>query len=295
MSSLAQVYSAEKLTLSFEFFPPKSEAGEQLLVDHSHQLMRFEPAFVTCTYGAGGSTRDKTLTICQKLKAIHQLPVASHLTLVGATVDQLRAYLQDAREAGIDYIVALRGDPPKGQESFEATEGGFQYANQLVELLRAEFPEFGVIVAGYPETHQEAVSPEIDLANLKRKVEAGGEIVTTQLFYDNADFFRFEEDCRKIGIETPIVPGILPITSLTQIQRLSKMCGASLPKDLVAELEKHDDRDWQFQVGVGHAIRQVQELVDHGVCGLHFYVLNKSSATASVLHAVHPVGKQPTV
>lgn len=286
MSSLASLYADSRLTVSFELFPPKSEAAEKLMMDHIRQLSQFEPAFLTCTYGAGGSTRDKTLDICTHIKDSFSLPVASHLTVVNSTVDELRAYLNDAKSRGVDYIVALRGDPPKGQESFTAVDGGFSYANELVELIRAEFPDFGILVAGYPETHQEAPSADIDLENLKRKVDAGADVIVTQLFYNNDDFYRFVDACRSLGIEHPIIPGILPVTNLNQIKRLSKMCGAGLPADLVAELERHDDRDWQFQVGVDFAIRQVQELIDQRVQGMHFYVLNKSPATAAVLNAV---------
>lgn len=286
MSSLASQYADNRLTISFELFPPKSEQAESLLMDHIQQLVQFEPAFMTCTYGAGGSTRAKTLDVCQHVKDSFQLPVASHLTLVGSTTDELADYLREAQSRGIDYIVALRGDPPKGESTFTVTEGGLQYANELVQLIRSDFPDFGVIVAGYPETHQEAPSPEADLQNLKRKVDDGADVVVTQLFYDNDDFFRFVDRCQHAGIDKPIIPGILPVTNLAQIKRLSNLCGAGLPKSLLADLERHDDRDWQFQVGVDYAIRQVQQLIDQGISGLHFYVLNKSSATSSVLHAV---------
>ena len=292
--SIAKLYAKDELTISFELYPPKSAEGEVLLMDHVQQLQQFNPAFLTCTYGAGGSTREKTLDVCARMKQQFDRPVASHLTVVGSTIDQLRAYLEDARQRDIDYIVALRGDPPKGETEFRATAGGLNYANELVDLIRQEFPEFGVLVAGYPEKHQEAASFEIDIENLKRKVDAGADGVITQLFYSNDDYFRFEEVCRRAGLNLPIVPGIFPVTNLAQIRRLSNMCGATLPTTLVQELEKHDDRDWQFQVGVDYAIRQVQQLIDHGVIGLHFYVLNKSPATASVLHAVElPHAKSP--
>lgn len=286
MSSLGSHFSGSKLAYSFEFFPPRSDEGVELLFDHVQQLKQFDPAFMTCTYGAGGSTQDKTLEICSRLKREFNLPVASHLTVVGSTVDQLRTYLKSACERDVDYIVALRGDPPRGETEFKQTEGGLRYANELVDLIRAEFSHLGIVVAGYPEKHQEAPSFEVDIENLKRKVDAGADVVVTQLFYDNADYYRFEEACEKAQINVPVVPGILPVTNLSQIQRLSAMCGSKLPSKLVEGLQKHDDRDWQFQIGVEYAIQQVQELIDHGVPGIHFYVLNKSPATASVLHAV---------
>lgn len=285
--SLAETYGPGKFGLSFELFPPKTPKGEGALFKHVAALMEFRPSFITCTYGAGGSTRDKTLQIVSEVKRKHHLPVAAHLTCVGATIEQLRAFLKDAQERGIDFIVALRGDPPQGETEFKAVEGGLHYANELVALLRSEFPDFGVAVAGYPETHQEAPSAEVDLENLKRKVDAGADVVITQLFYDNADFFAFRERYQKAGIDVPLVPGLLPVTNLKQIQRITSLCGATLPDEFVARLsEKSDDDQWQFEVGVEFATRQVQELIDSGVPGIHFYVLNKSQATAGVLKQV---------
>ena len=175
--------------------------------------------------------------ICCEVKKRFNVPVASHLTVVDSTVDQLRTYLNTSKEAGIDYIVALRGDPPQGQENFVQMEGGLQYGNELVELVRAEFPNFGVLVAGYPEKHQEAPSLEVDLENLKRKVDAGADAVVTQLFYNNEDFFRFRDACDKLKITVPVVPGILPVTNLSQIQRITALCGAELPASFVTRFK----------------------------------------------------------
>ena len=194
--------------------------------------------------------------------------------------------MTEAATRGVDYIVALRGDPPRGETSFQPVEGGLRYANELVSLIHGEFADFGVAVAGYPETHQEAPSPEIDLANLKRKVDAGADIVVTQLFYNNDDFFRFRDRCDAAGIRAPLVPGILPVTSLSQIQRITSMCAARLPEAFVNELQQRDDEQWQFQVGIEFATKQVQALIDSGVPGIHFYVLNKSQATSAVLKAI---------
>jgi methylenetetrahydrofolate reductase (NADPH) len=279
-------YPSRPLTLSFELFPPKTPAAEASLWENLDRLMQFQPDVVTCTYGAGGSTREKTLEVVSEVKRRYGVRVASHLTCVGSTVDELRDYLARAQRLGIDNIVALRGDPPRGAAQFTPVEGGLRYAVELVRLIRSEFPQFGIAVAGYPETHQEAISPQADLENLKRKVEAGGDCVITQLFYENADFFRFQQRCRQIGIHVPIVPGIMPITNLAQIQRITSLCKAKLPPPLVDELALRDDPDWQFEVGVRWATRQVQELIAAGVSGLHFYVLNRSQATAAVLSAV---------
>jgi methylenetetrahydrofolate reductase (NADPH) len=279
-------YPARRFTLSFELFPPKTAAGEASLYENVQQLMAFAPDVITCTYGAGGSTRDKTLEIVQQVRQRFGVRVASHLTCVGSTVEQLRDYLREANARGVQNIVALRGDPPKGETAFQPVDGGLRFASELVALVRREFPAFGMAVAGYPETHQEATSAQADLENLKRKVEAGGHCVITQLFYNNADFFRFRQRCQEIGIRVPIVPGILPVTNLAQIQRITSLCKACLPDDFVAELSQKDDPEWQFAVGVRQAARQVQELIDAGVPGIHFYVLNKSPATAAVLGEV---------
>ncbi|HTN77969.1 MAG TPA: methylenetetrahydrofolate reductase [NAD(P)H] [Pirellulaceae bacterium] len=284
---LADHYRPGRRGLSFELFPPKTTAGEEAMYTSVGELSAFRPDFITCTYGAGGSTRDKTLEIVTQVKQRFDVPVASHLTCVGSTVEQLSSYLQEAGERGVDYIVALRGDPPQGETEFKPVAGGLSYANELVALIRRDFPQFGIAVAGYPEVHQEATSADDDLAHLGRKVAAGSDAVITQLFYDNADYFRFVERCRAIGITAPIVPGILPVTNLAQIQRITKLCKAYLPEQFVAELGRKDDADWQFQAGVDFAARQVEELLDHDAPGIHFYVLNKSAATAAVLRAVN--------
>jgi len=279
-------YPSGRFTLSFELFPPKTAAGETSLYENVRELMTFGPDVITCTYGAGGSTRDKTLEIVQQVRQRFGVRVASHLTCVGSTVEQLREYLREARARGIENIVALRGDPPKGVTAFKPVEGGLRYASELVALIRREFPTIGIAVAGYPETHQEALSPQADLENLQRKVAAGGHCVITQLFYNNADFFRFRDRCQGLGIRVPIVPGILPVTNLAQIQRITSLCKACLPADFVAELSQKDDLEWQFAAGVRQATQQVQELIDAGVPGIHFYVLNKSHATAAVLSGI---------
>jgi methylenetetrahydrofolate reductase (NADPH) len=283
---LSDYYRPGKFGLSFELFPPKTPAGEVALYRNLEQLLAFEPQYITCTYGAGGSTRDKTLDIVRHVKNTYRVPVASHLTCVGSSVAQLREYLQEAADAGVDFIMALRGDPPRGESEFCPAPDGLRYANELVALIRSDYPQFGIAVAGYPEKHLEAPSLDVDLANLKRKVETGADIVVTQLFYDNDDFFRFRDRCEKLGIRVPIVPGVLPVTSLSQVQRITTMCGAKLPESLLGALEQADDPERQFQAGVDCAIRQVQGLVQAGVPGIHFYVLNRSQATSRVMEVV---------
>lgn len=287
MTKLAQIYGPGKFGLSFELFPPKTEVGVNSLFRHTDRLAGFEPSYITCTYGAGGSTQDRTLEIISGVHKKYDLPVATHLTCVGSTADELRDYLQRAIDSGVQNVVALRGDPPKGETKFKQTDGGFAYANELVEFIRSEFPDMGIVVGGYPETHQEAVSPEADLESLKRKVDAGSDAIITQLFYDNADFFRFSDRCEKLGIDVPLVPGLLPVTNGAQIQRIAALCGAKLPPQFISELQKHeDDAAGQFDVGVEFATRQTEELLAAGVPGIHFYVLNKSEAAERVLGAV---------
>ncbi len=286
--TLSEVYSAGRFGLSFELFPPKTPESEAAMWRTMDDLMEFEPALVTCTYGAGGSTRGTTLDVLKGVRSRHDLPVASHLTCVGSTVDDLRAYLHEATAAGVAAIVALRGDPPKGETTFQQAEGGLRYASELVALIKAEFPALGILVAGYPETHQEAPSPAEDLENLRRKCAAGGDVIVTQLFYDNVDFFRFRDRCAALGITAPIVPGVMPVTNYAQIRRIATLCKARLPDTFTQAFEAAgDDEAAQFEAGVEFATRQVRELLDSGVPGIHFYVLNKSPATVRVLREVN--------
>ena len=285
--SLADVYQSSQFGLSFELFPPKTEAGEAAMFRHVDRLVKFSPSYITCTYGAGGSTQSKTLDIVARVREKSGLPVATHLTCVNRTADQLADYLTEAWERGVENVVALRGDPPQGESAFVATEGGFSYANELVDFIRAKFNQFGIAVAGYPEKHVEAPSMEADLDNLKRKVDAGADVVITQLFYDNVDYFTFRDRCTAVGINVPIVPGLLPVTNFAQIKRITSLCGAKLPQDFVSALEAAgDDKDAQFQVGVEQATTQMQQLIDAGAPGIHLYVLNKSEAASEVLEGL---------
>lgn len=284
---LPDIYSTDAFALSFELFPPKTDKGVETLFRHARQLVEFQPSYITCTYGAGGSTQDRTLEIAARVRQEFDLPVATHLTCVGRTADQIRDYLRRAVEADVQNVVALRGDPPAGEEKFTAIEGGFAYANELVDMIHADFPTMGVAVGGYPEVHQEAPSAEADLENLKRKVDAGAHAIITQLFYDNEDFFRFRDQCVAAGIGVPIIPGLLPVTNVAQIKRIASLCGAQLPEDFLAQLEAAgDDAEAQFEVGVKQCTTQTQGLVDGGVPGIHYYVLNKSEAASRVLQAV---------
>ena len=284
---LPEIFSSSKFAVSIEIFPPKTEEGDDALRSHMQALATHNPAFMSCTYGAGGSTRDRTITWCQEIQNDFKRPAMAHFTCVGSTQEELNQWLDPASAAGIQNIMALRGDPPKGQETFTAVDGGLQYANELVELIRNHSSSFGIGIAGYPEKHLEASSMEADLQNLKRKVDAGGDAIFTQLFFVNDHFFRFRDQCDKLGITIPIVPGIMPITDFARIQRITAMCGTDFPADLSAKLEAvKDDADAQFAVGVEFAIEQCRQLRDAGVPGIHFYALNKSQACQKILESL---------
>lgn len=290
---IVDIYGTGRFGLSFEIFPPKTDAGEPLLFAALEALMVYRPSFVSCTYGAAGTTRGKTLELTVKIGQTFGVTTAAHRTCVESTTEEIRRWLKEATDLGIDNIVALRGDPPKGEAAFKKPEGGLSYANELVALIRQEFPHFSLAVAGYPETHQEAPSPEVDLANLKRKVQTGADAVITQLFYDNRDFFDFRQRCIEAGITVPLIPGILPVVNLGQVQRITSMCRAKIPAAFLAELEAaRNDPDRQADVGVRHAIRQCRELLDAGIPGLHFYLLNKSEATFRILQALKLPGNR---
>ncbi|MFK8113867.1 MAG: methylenetetrahydrofolate reductase [NAD(P)H] [Rubripirellula sp.] len=288
--SLASHYQSNRCAISFELFPPKTPAGMETLCANVKRLAEFNPAYFTCTYGAGGSTQGTTLEVLQKVREITSLPVASHLTCVNATIEDLENYLSEAQTKGTDYIVALRGDPPKGTDKFEAIDGGLRYANELVELIRAKFGDLGIAVAGYPEIHQEAVDGPTDMLNLKRKVDAGADVVITQLFYDNDDFYRFRDDCQQAGIGVPIVPGILPVTNFKQALRIASMCKARIPDSLSQSMNAASDDQSQFQAGIEHARMQTEDLVRSGAPGIHYYVLNKSDAAAELLNGLNLEG-----
>jgi len=281
--NIQDFYDGDRNGLSFELFPPKSESGEELLFEHLRSLIRFSPDYITCTYGAGGSTQSRTLELISRVKHEFNIPVASHLTVVGSTREDLKTYLADAQSKSVDYIVALRGDPPAGDDEFRPVSGGLAYANELVALIRKEYPDLGIAVAGYPEKHREAPSLDVDLDNLKRKVDTGADIIITQLFYQNEDFFRFVDLCHNKNINVPIVPGILPVVNLKQIRRIASLCDAKLPDAFVNRLEQASDSAEQLQIGIDFATQQVAELLEHQVCGLHFYVLNKSESTSKIL------------
>lgn len=276
---------------SFEFFPPKTTDGETNLWSTLEDLRALAPGFVSVTYGAGGSTRDRTLQLVSNIKARTGLEAMAHLTCVGHTRDELAGVLDDLAEAKIENVLALRGDPPKGSKTFEAVAGGFRYANELVEFIREKEYPFCVGSACYPEGHVETASRDEDLLNLKRKVDAGLDFLITQLFFDNAFYFDFVERARRAGINIPIVPGIMPITNYEQLGKFVRLCGATVPMRLQLQLEAvKDEPEAVTALGVAHATVQCMELLQRGVPGVHFYTLNRSPATRMIVGALRARG-----
>jgi len=270
--------------ISMEFFPPKTEQGEQRFFEQTvPALTALKPDYCSVTYGAGGGTRDKTISIVERIQREHALTSLAHLTCVGSTREQIREVLAQAKAAGIHNILALRGDPPPGSE-FSKPEGGFEYASELVSFIH-EVGGFGVAVAGFPEGHIACgEGREVDWQHLKTKIDAGADLVITQLFFDNQDYFAFRDYLTKLGVTVPLIPGIISILSASQIRKFVAMCGANLPAGLQVELDKRADDDAAAaEFGIEYATRQCEELLAAGVPGLHFYTLNKAHSTTRIL------------
>jgi methylenetetrahydrofolate reductase (NADPH) len=281
----ARKKAAGQPVVSFEFFPPKTDEGDRALLEKTlPALTALRPDYCSVTYGAGGGTREKTLMIVDRIQREHGLTTMCHLTCVNATAEELRGVLLEARRLGIHNILALRGDPPGGSGQFTRTEGGFEFSWQLVKFIR-EMGGFGIGTAGFPEGHIACrEGREADWDHLKDKIDCGADFVLTQLFFANADFFRFRDYLRKKGVTVPICPGIIPILSAHQIKRFTALCGAALPAPLLASLEKYrDDDEGCAEFGIEYATQQCAELLRGGVPGLHFYTLNKARSTAAVV------------
>ncbi len=272
-----------KPTVSFEFFPPKTDAGFLSLFKTIEELTPLRPSYVSVTYGAGGSTREKTVDLVVRIQRDLGIRAMAHLTCVGHTADQIGSVLDDLWAGGIRNVLALRGDPQVGQTTFTKTEGGFGYANELVEYV-ANRHAFSTAVAGYPEGHPQCLNRTRDLEHLKQKADAGAKLIITQLFFDNADFYRFRDDARRMGINIPIIAGIMPITNVAQIKRFVSMCGAKIPQPLLVKLESLEaDPEAVYAYGIDYATEQCADLLRQGIDGLHYYTLNKSKATVDIV------------
>jgi methylenetetrahydrofolate reductase (NADPH) len=270
-------------TFSFEFFPPKTDEAEALLHEALETLRELSPSFVSVTYGAGGSSRDRTIKVVRNLRVEHGMEAMAHLTCVGATKDEIRTVLQQMREAGIDNVLALRGDPPGGEEKFSPTPGGFASSPELTALVQEEFP-FCVGGAAYPEPHPDARHDDDDVQTAKAKVEAGAKFLVTQIFYDNSDYFSFVQRLRDEGVDVPVIPGVMPITSIGQSRGFLTKIGARIPEAYRKELDaREDDPDAIKSLGISYATLQSAELLAQGAPGIHFITMNRSPATASIL------------
>lgn len=281
------ILQQNKLSMSFEFFPPKAEEDWDKLFRTISDLMPLGPAYVSVTYGAGGSTRDRTHKLVGRIHKETNLTVVSHLTCVNSTKEEIRSILQKYDEDGIANILALRGDLPKGQKEWVRMENGFTYAAELVAFIKKHFPHMGIGVAGFPEGHPETPNRLKEIEYLKAKVDAGADYIVTQLFFDNRDFYDFRERCRLVGINVPIIAGIMPITSRHGMVRMSELAaGARLPARLLKAVARAENDEYVKNVGVHWATEQVRDLVDNNVKGIHFYTLNNSRETLQIYEAL---------
>lgn len=273
----------QKRTVSCEFFPPREEDGIPAVFRAIDRVGAFSPDFISVTYGAGGSTRAFTERITMQVKQETDLEVMAHLTCVAQTRKEVNGVLERLDEAGVENVIALRGDPPQGQENFVPVDGGFGHATELIDHIRANF-DFGLAAACYPEGHTESPDLDSDIRFAKEKVDRGADFLVTQLFYDNSYFFDFMDRAHQAGIEVPIIPGVLPILNTAQIRRFTSLCGASIPPELDKQLDAHAEDDGAVrELGVEFASKQVEELWENGVPGVHFYVLNRSYSVSRIL------------
>ncbi|MCB9877980.1 MAG: methylenetetrahydrofolate reductase [NAD(P)H] [Planctomycetes bacterium] len=280
---IVELFGARAPVISFEFFPPKTEEGVEALYETVERLRPCRPSFVSVTYGAGGSTRDRTLQLVARIQRDLGMTTMAHLTCVGSTRDEIRDTLKRLHDSGIRNVLALRGDPPQGQAEFKPVEGGFGFATELVAFIRESGLDFCIGAACYPEGHVECGDLELDLRHLVAKVQAGADFLVSQLFFDNADYQAFVRRARSAGISVPIVPGIMPVTNTSQTERFTKMCGARIPQELYRRLRIVDgDPSAVVATGVQWAVDQGRALLASGAPGLHFYTLNRSSATLAV-------------
>lgn len=280
---ITEIIQARRPVFSLEFFPPKSPEDMNNLFQTLKEVKSLNPGFVSVTYGAGGGTKDKTLEIVERAKSEIGLESAAHLTCAGHSRNAIGQILDELVNAGIENVVALRGDPPKGEARFTPHPEGFHYASELTAFIRRSYP-LCIAVAGYPEGHIESPDKETDWEHLAEKVRAGGDFIITQLFFENNRFFDFERAMRQKGVEVPIIPGIMPVTNFQQILRFTRICGASIPDTVVKDLEAiQDDPEAVQRYGIEYAKRQCKELLAHGVPGIHFYTLNKSRGTREIV------------
>ena len=291
-----RILEEQRPVFSFEFFPPKTDEGQRMLEDTLAELKDDRPEYVSVTYGAGGSTRERTVEITKWIKKDLGIEAMAHLSCVGEPTERLVQILEEIEAAGIDNVLALRGDPPRGETEWRPHPGGLHYSVELIELMRTRF-DFCIGAACFPEVHPEAKGSTQDLDYAKRKVDAGASFLITQLFFDNELYFDFAEAARGAGIDVPLIPGIMPITNLKQIKTITGMCGATIPAELERELDgRAGDPEAVAELGVAYATLQCSDLLARGAPGIHFYTLNRSPATRAILaalRAAHPWTRAP--
>ena len=282
--SIAEKLNQSKPVLSVEFYPPRSEEEARRIIKSAQALQEHHLDYVSITYGAGGSTRKLTIDYGEILHDLFDFEVMPHLTCVGHSQDELKEIIEGFQQSGFHNIMTLRGDPPKGEDHFTPHPEGFRYASELVNFIKQQCPDFCLGVGGYPEMHPEAASVEEDLQHLKHKVDQGASFITTQLFFRNEDYFSFVEQCRALGITVPIIPGILPALSFKQVQRFCSFCHATVPQELLQQLEAtQGDNEKSIQAGIDWAYKQIQGLLEFGAPGIHLYILNRSESAAAIL------------
>lgn len=291
---IRELLKQKRFTLSFEFFPPKREGNLESLFVTIKELIDLKPDFISVTYGAGGSTREKSLEIASRVKKEIGMEVLAHLTCVQSTRDDIARILEAFRAENVENILALRGDPPAGMEKFITPEGGFSYASDLVGFIKKmEF--FSIGVAGSPEGHIEAPSLEEDIKNLKRKVDAGADFIITQLFFDNSYFYRFRDRTLALGINVPILPGVFPILNYKQVERIAGLCGASIPRRLAGRIEKVRDKNEEVEkYGIEYATLQTEDLIKNDAAGIHIYSMNRSEPVHRILKDLTLPRPQPS-
>ncbi|MBL0953845.1 MAG: methylenetetrahydrofolate reductase [NAD(P)H] [Leptospira sp.] len=284
---ISEILGKKQTTISFEFFPPKNEEASEDLFRNIQELSQMNPAYVSVTYGAGGSTRDLTHDLVVKLQEQTGLTIVSHLTCVGSTKEEIGEILKRYQKSGIHNIMALRGDPPKGQNEFQKTENGFEYAGELVGFIKGNYPNMGIGVAGFPEGHPSTPNRLKEIEYLKWKVDQGADYICTQLFFNNDSFYDFVERCEIAGIKVPIIAGIMPITSRKGMARMAELSlGTNFPAKLLKSLSRAEDDAYAENVGIHWATEQVRDLLDHKIAGIHMYTLNKSKATRKIYESL---------
>jgi methylenetetrahydrofolate reductase (NADPH) len=279
-------FKSEKTVFSVEFFPPKTEEGARQILRTAKKLQSLSPDYASITYGAGGSTRERTLEYGELLRDIFDFEMMPHLTCFGHSKDEIASILERFNSSGFKNVMALRGDPPKGETTFVPHPDGFKHANELIEFIRKNYSDFGIGCAGYPEKHPEAKTLDEDIDNLKRKIDAGADFIVTQMFFENSHFYNFVDKCRSVGIDKPIIAGLLPALSLKQVMNFKNMCSTEIPEKLVEQLANAPEQDGA-KIGLEWAQTQIEDLMNRKIAkGIHLYILNRAESALTLSHLI---------